>query len=1072
MICDTKQQLLPIGIPGELLIAGPSVARGYVGRPDLTKEKFLPCTLHPTFKRMYRTGDLCRWNNEGKIEFLGRIDTQIKLRGFRIEVSEIEHHLATFPGVTTAVVVLRNDAAAPYLAAYLICEPTLQENFSEAAFRNHLKNVLPPYMIPSRFAPIRTIPRSPTGKLDRGALPKPDPPKQTTEEASGPKVAPSTPTEYMLHDIWTKFLPGQTISIHDNFFEIGGHSLLAGKVASEVRRAGFDGFSIRYLYGNPTIHKLAEALDKLRRSKPPEPACTTLPDRPEPSTLRKIALATAQLLVLQLLGALAAGLLVLILYVYDIWTPYLERLNSVTMTYVVFIAAVSGGFYVFGFIWMYLVLPLLKLVLIGRFKEGTHSIWSFYYFRFWTLRLMTSIVPFAPLQGTVFLNWYLRMMGAKIGRGVIYCAPSAGEYDLLDIGEDAWIGNESLLAATEIIDGLIIHRKITIGRGASVGARCCVRGGCVLGENSILTHLSMLHEGTVVPPNEIWGGSPAVKTNVVHESSINFGSSSEGAPLLGGSRAVRASFAKETVIALAYMAYSFLMTLVAGLPTVAILVSVWAGIDYAKAHNAHLLWLLIPIGPTFIGVWMFLMHLMLIALRWVVLPHEVKPGNYPYTGLMFHRKMFFDMLMRISLTFAHPMYASLFTQYFLRGLGVKIGPRVECSNLYGFTPGLIKLGRESFVADFVGVNPPEIYQGVMKLAAAEVEDRAFLGNGAVLPAHGHLSSRSLLGLLSVPVSTVEEGATYIGSPAFSIPRPTSNVEGKGQEAATYRPTAWLVFRRVIWEFGRSIAPATALFYSFFAAVLLMQLIYTNLLNFVNAAKLIILFGWINVGFALMTTLIVKWIVVGVHEAGEHPLWSSGVWRAEFVTDVITVLGGGSFLQAARGTLFLPIFMRLLGAKIGKNCYLDTIFLTEPDLITIGDNCCIGDRVTIQTHLFEDRVMKMDSLQIGDRCTIGSLAIVLYNTKMERGVTVGPLSLVMKGESYPAGTHWEGIPAQRRSTPQAMAVAPRSAPTISVAPPSVKRPSSLQHSPMSLKKAPAADLSSLRDWLLDDGSQLA
>ena len=180
------------------MIAGPSVARGYVLRPEMTAEKFIPCPYHLSFKKMYRTGDLVRWNKEGKIEFLGRIDSQVKLRGFRIEVSEIEFHLANFPGVMTGVVVLRSDDdRSPYLAAYIVCEAQLHAAFRESEFRSHLLANLPHYMIPSRFVAIKKIPRSATGKLNRNALPKP-PVARMVSICPGNVVPPSSPMEVLL----------------------------------------------------------------------------------------------------------------------------------------------------------------------------------------------------------------------------------------------------------------------------------------------------------------------------------------------------------------------------------------------------------------------------------------------------------------------------------------------------------------------------------------------------------------------------------------------------------------------------------------------------------------------------------------------------------------------------------------------------------------------------------------------------------------------------------------------------------------------------------------------------------
>ena len=163
---------------------------------------------------------------------------------------------------------------------------------------------------------------------------------------------------------------------------------------------------------------------------------------------------------------------------------------------------------------------------------------------------------------------------------------------------------------------------------------------------------------------------------------------------------------------------------------------------------------------------------------------------------------------------------------------------------------------------------------------------------------------------------------------------------------------------------------------------------------------------------------------------------------------------------------MPWFFRALGAKIGSGCYIDTVFFTEPDMVTLGDHCCIGDRVTLQTHLFEDRVMKLDYLVLDDRVTVGPLSIVLYSTTVGRGCSIGSLSLVMKGESYPAGTHWEGVPAQRRAVPGVMAVAAASL----KAPHTATRPLTRDARPSSIKPQGKVDTATLKEWLMDDGLQ--
>jgi non-ribosomal peptide synthetase-like protein len=818
--------------------------------------------------------------------------------------------------------------------------------------------------------------------------------------------------EILLADIWVKNLPASKISVNDNFFEIGGDSLLAGKVASELRRQGFDSIGIKDVYASPTLGKLASALETMPRAEPAsqcdgqqqggqnifEKDSTGYTHRAPPSGLRMFTVGCVQLVVFTFLTFLASPVVFLAVGMYSWIIDSLINDYRIESLALIYASAVCGGALVSITVTIFVLLPLVKWTVIGRFKEGTYPLWGAYYVRWWMVRTLASAVPFALLQGTVFLNMYLRVMGAKIGRGVFYCGSPAMEYDLLDIGEDSWIGNETLLGTSEVKDGTLILRRVTIGKDTSVGARCCISGGSRVGSNVTISNMTLIRSDTYIPSNEKHGGSPAIFAGL---------NNTKTRP------SVRPTILKESIIAACYALYFTFLATILTILTVLSSVGVLLLISIAEDIDVTLVIVVILFVPIVVtALWMIVLHLILIALRWIVLPWRVQPGEYPCTGLMFHRKMFFDILMRISLSFSHPMYASLFTQYFLKGLGCKIGNRVECSNLFGFTPGLTNLGSEIFIADFVGLNPPRICKGVMHLEEITIEDRSFVGNGSVISPGIEVADNSLIGLLSCPAECVPRGVTHIGSPSFPIPRRVTHTD-PALEEQTYRPTWRLVARRMIWELFRSIAPATCLMYNFVGLYLLYDVAFSAA-TITDVASVLIPFVWLNVIISLCFVIAAKWIIVQRHRAEQFPLWSPGVWHAEFVTDMITTLGGYSFLQSARGTPFLPIIFRLLGATIGRNCYLDTIFITEPDLVTIGDDCCIGDRVTIQTHLFEDRVMRMDSLVIKEGCNIGALSVVLYNTHMGSGVTVAPLSLVMKGESYEMGTSWEGIPAQRHT----------------------------------------------------------
>lgn len=256
-ILDANLQLVPIGIAGELYIGGLGVARGYLHQPKLTDEKFIsnPFKLG---SRLYKTGDLGRYRQDGQLEFLGRIDNQVKIHGFRIELGEVETRLEQHPHVDQAVVVLRDDEIGnKRLVAYV--SPCSQKILTSTELRGFLQQKLPSYMLPSAFIILSNFPLTPNGKVDRQALPEP---ATLRPELEVGYVMPQTELETTIAAAWHKILKIENIGIHDNFFELGGHSLLIAKLHSQLNGIIPTDFSILDLFRYPTISTLAEYLSE------------------------------------------------------------------------------------------------------------------------------------------------------------------------------------------------------------------------------------------------------------------------------------------------------------------------------------------------------------------------------------------------------------------------------------------------------------------------------------------------------------------------------------------------------------------------------------------------------------------------------------------------------------------------------------------------------------------------------------------------------------------------------------------------------------------------------------------
>ena len=259
-LLDLHLQPVPIGVIGELYIGGAGLARGYLNRPDLTGESFIPnpFSTEPV-ARLYKSGDLARYLPDGNIEFVGRIDHQVKVRGFRIELGEIETVLGDHPCVRQAVAVVREDEPdEKRLIAYVVAKQEFASTTSD--LRGFLKDKLPEYMVPSAFVMLDALPLTPNGKIDRKALPAPD---EARPDPIGALVAPRTPTEELLAGIWTKLLHVEKVGIHENFFDLGGHSLLVTQVISRVREAFRVELPLRSLFEAPNVAGLAERIETI-----------------------------------------------------------------------------------------------------------------------------------------------------------------------------------------------------------------------------------------------------------------------------------------------------------------------------------------------------------------------------------------------------------------------------------------------------------------------------------------------------------------------------------------------------------------------------------------------------------------------------------------------------------------------------------------------------------------------------------------------------------------------------------------------------------------------------------------
>lgn len=264
-VVDSYGNPVPWNVAGEIYIGGDGLARGYLNRPELTAQRFVPNWLAPEqSSRLYRTGDLGRWNSKGQLEYLGRSDNQIKLRGMRIELGEVESVLASHPQVRQAVVTVRGEAEQQKLSAFLVAK-NISERFDAGDLRRHIRTKLPEHMLPAEYWQLDNIPLLPSGKVNRAGLPDCGAIALVEDQTT---IGPRNESERQLVAIWNDVLKVSAIGVDQNFFDLGGHSLLVLQMVARIRRGLGVELPARSVFEAPTIAALAQEVEKARTLGP------------------------------------------------------------------------------------------------------------------------------------------------------------------------------------------------------------------------------------------------------------------------------------------------------------------------------------------------------------------------------------------------------------------------------------------------------------------------------------------------------------------------------------------------------------------------------------------------------------------------------------------------------------------------------------------------------------------------------------------------------------------------------------------------------------------------------------
>lgn len=992
-VVDDELNLLEAGVEGELLIGGPGVARGYLRRPELTADKFIanPFSSEADDPILYRSGDAVAIDDNGELLFRGRIDDQVKVRGFRVELGEIEAKLGDIEGVAHAAVVLRNDHGIEQLVAFVV--PAQDAVLETRVLRSALRAILPAYMVPSRFETIENLPKLSSGKVDRKILKL-----IALSETDGGDAQedPRTPTEASLLAAAKEVLPPQAIPFDADFFtDLGGHSLLAARFISIVRKTpALARITLQDVYSARSLRAMGELLDrKWAHLAGPEDLSFS-----PPPLLRRflcgLAQAVAMPVILGLVTVQWLGVFVSYMLLTGADATLAEEIISLITVYMCINVATVA------------IVIAAKWLIIGRTRPGRYPLWGVYYYRWWLARRFMGLIHVKWFQGSPFMRFYLRALGAKVGKDAMVGEVDAGAIDLVSIGAGASIGAIANLANARVEGNELVIGPITIGDHAYIGSSCVIEEDVVIGEGADLGDLTSVGSGGRIGAWESWDGSPARRIGAVDRAELDAPST--------------ASKPRKFIMASIYL---ILLLAIPPLGLLPIFPAFWvfdriddlvgiADID----RTLYMASIPIMAWPT-----AFVMVLVTVgfiaACRWIILP-RVREGRYSVHSGFYLRKWAVTFATEITLETLSSLYATVYMRAWYRLMGAKIGKDAEISTNLSGRYDLVEIGEKNFIADEVVLGDEEVRNGWMFLRRVKTGPRVFVGNSAVVPTGSDIPANALIGIKSKPPANhlMHEGDTWFGSPPIKLP--VRQKFDAGGSNWTYEAPRWKKFLRACFE-AVTISMPTMLFITF--GTWAVEWFSSSVLDG-DYALVLVQFTVASVAICLALTVVVivlKWLTMGRYEPMVRPMWSWWAMRTEAVAVIYWGMAGKVLLDHIRGTPFLPWMMRLFGSKFGRGVYMDMTDITEFDCVSVGDFASLNAISALQTHLYEDRVMKVGRVVVGAGVTVGAGSTVLYDTYVADYARLGPLTLVMKGEQIPPHSEWVGAPAEPRAASEVL-----------------------------------------------------
>ncbi|GAA1471637.1 Linear gramicidin synthase subunit D [Corynebacterium felinum] len=982
-VVDAQGQPVGYGEVGELIIGGIGLAR-YLD-PDKDKEKYAPLkTLG--WARAYRSGDHVRLEEDG-LYFVGRVDDQVKIGGRRIELGEVEAHVSALENVNSCSVITQKLAGGNTILVGYLSLGDATVGFDVDKAREELASTMPAALVP-RLCVLDELPVTTSGKVDKKALPWPLPGAQS-ESVS----ADFSPVERWLASVWEQVLGVGVGDCDADFFALGGSSLAAATVIGLVRER-VPTVSVRDLYDHPRLGALAERVGAVAESSGIDLSATV---RDDAATTSPADAASSVVSGVPLRSRVVQQLVLV---------PLMTLRASSWVSWIVFAHACAHGWGVSWAVavpWWLVVLmmvvfvsPLGRIVVAGvgarvltrGITPGSYPRAGTEHLRIWAAERLADASGSQSVAGATWVVFFARLLGAKVGKGVdLHSLPPVT--GMVEIGDHAAIEPEVDLSGYWVEGDQLHVGSIRIGAHARIGGRSTLLPGTVIGENAHIVAGSTVTGDHSIKAGSRWSGSPARR---VGRSKHRFPADPPPprrwwVPLYGLSSLFLSALPLVAVLCGLAVMYWF---------TRATTLDAAVGVGVGVVVSAPL-GTVVAFGCYMVLVW--------VVVR--VLSIRIQGGIFPVRSFSGWRIWMIERLMDDARTYLFPIYAAHITPLWLRSLGATVGKDVEISTAV-MVPKLVEIRDGAFLADDTLIGGYELGGGWMLAGVTKVGKRSFVGNSAIAGPERKLAKNSLIAVLSSTPKKVKAGSSWWGSPPERMRRVAATSCGSSEDR-TYQPGRGVKVARGVVETLRLLAPMTsATIAVLFLYGLHWMLVSWNIwLMWALSGLLLMVLG----ALAMVVTACVKWVCVGRHRPGDHPLWSRFVWLNELQDTFVEVVAAPWFFQPTVGSGAMNVGLRLLGTRIGAGAWVETYWFPETDLCSVGAGATVGPGVVVQTHLFQDRVMSLDTVTISAGATVAGHSVALPASVIGAGATVGPGSLVMRGDRVPAGTKWQGNPIE-------------------------------------------------------------